>query len=103
MIKKRLFAFLLVVVLTMALMLPTLAATGTSVQADCKHNWVLLDRTIDRYQMVNATYHHVYYYYDHICTLCAKKERAVGMEGYYSENHTIPCYKCRAGVRMVQE
>lgn len=103
MIKKRLFAFLLVVVLTMALMLPILAATGTSVQADCKHNWVLLDRTIERYQMINATYHNVYYYYNHICAWCAKMERVAGMDGFYREAHTPPCSKCGCGMRMMQE
>ena len=101
--KKRVFAFLLVVVLTMALMLPTLAATGTSVQVDCKHNWVLLDRTIERYETISGVEHRVFYYYNHICTLCAKIEKVEEMSGNYREPHTSPCYKCGNGVRMVQE
>ena len=99
--KKRIVAFLLVVVLTMALMLPTLAATASTHGVNCDHVWATETRVLEKYQSVNAYRHRVYYHVDKYCPLCGTTVSTPS--DYYEERHTTPCQKCGNGVRMVQE
>ncbi len=97
--KKKLISLALVLALTLALMLPTFAAVTQPAQTHaCNHNWILSDRIIERYQMINGIEHRVYYYYMRTCALCAVTERAPGMDGSFLEGHWPPCYKCHCGV-----
>lgn len=96
MIKKRLFAFLLVVVLTMALMLPTLAATASTHGVNCNHVWATETRVLERYEMLNGTRHRVHYHVDKYCPLCGITVSTPS--AWYDENHWPPCTKCGCGV-----
>lgn len=90
--KKKIIAFALVLMLTLAMMLPAFAAEPRA----CSHNWIILDRVITHYTMISGTNHTVHWTQNKICSLCANQ--VLYASGEYPENHWPPCNKCGCGV-----
>ena len=95
MVKKRLFAFLLVVVLTMALMLPTLAATVEPHAVNCDHVWERLQYSNYRYIDYDGTYHRYAADISFICNKCANTKtetETIRMERHFYSPAQICVY-----------
>lgn len=92
--KKKIVALLLVLVLSVAMMVPVFAAAVEP--RACSHNWIILDRVITGYSTINGTLHYVNWTQDRICSLCANREFYIS--GKYQESHWPPCSKCGCGL-----
>ncbi len=92
--KKRIVALLLVLVLSMAMVVPAFAAAVEP--RACSHNWIFVREIISGYQTINGTSHYVYYNNYGICSLCAKE--GVYSSGSRIEGHWPPCSLCGCGL-----
>ena len=93
--KKRIVALLLVLVLSMAMMVPAFAVAVEP--RACIHSWIVQDSVIPTgYATINGTYHYVYWVRNKWCPLCDGTE--VYERGSSIEGHWPPCSKCGCGL-----
>ena len=93
--KKKIIAFALVLMLTLAMMLPAFAAEPRA----CSHNWLDSGNIVITGYTNNNDYatHRVHAYVPQICTLCAV---AGTRDASFTEAHTgLYCSKCGAYTR----
>ena len=93
--KKRIVALLLVLVLSMAMVVPVFAA-GINPCANGHVGWGHIRRDITGYSTINGTHHYVYYKDYGICGGCGIS--AYYNSGSYTEGHWPPCSKCGCGL-----
>lgn len=89
--KKRIVALLLVLVLSMAMLVPVFAATVEP--RACNHNWIYLDSVITNCVYLNDALHRITYYYNLICDRCAMPSTTNPVTEQTS--HNMPCATCR--------
>ena len=93
--KKKIIAFALVLMLTLAMMLPAFAAEPRA----CSHNWIDSGNIVITGYTNNHDYatHRVHAYVNQICSLCAATRTR---DASFTEAHTgLYCSKCGAYVR----
>lgn len=92
---KKIVAVILILVLTVAMMMPVFAASVDP--RACAHNWQEFGSRVWSYRSGTRDGHIVDYTYNRVCSKCAAVEYGVAGPSSWS-SHSIPCGYCGYGV-----